>query len=79
MMKQLARNQGIKNKSQRTYLYGAGQVNRNRPMDELDLIQGLLKPCPSLGEIGLHRKSSAPKHIPELILLLISEDELNHS
>ena len=54
MLKQLARNQGIKNKSQRTYHCDVGQVNRNRPMDGLDPLQGLLKPRPSLGEIGLH-------------------------
>ena len=46
-------------------------------MDGLDPLQGLLKPCPGLGEIRLHRDSSPPKYILELHLLLILKDEPN--
>ena len=60
---------------QKTYLYDTGQVDRNRLMDDLDPLQGLLKPRPGLGEIGLHRESSPPKYVPELHLLLIPKDE----
>ena len=53
------------------------QVNHNRLLNRLDPLQGLLQLHPGLGEIRLHRKSSPPKHILELTLLLILKDEPN--
>ena len=66
------RNQG---QMQKTYLFNAGQVDRNYLVDELDPLQGLLEPSLGLDEIGLHRESSPPKYVPELHLLLIPKDE----
>ena len=62
---------------QKTYLFNAGQVDRNYLVDELDPLQGLLEPSLGLGEIGLHRESSPPKNVLELHLLLIAKDELH--
>ena len=63
---------------QKTHLCDTRQVDRDRLLDGLDPLQGLLQLHPGLGEIGLHRKSFPPKHVLELILLLILKDELNH-
>ena len=56
-----AMSQGQLLKTQRTYLCDAWQVDYNRLMDELNLLQGLLKP--------------RLKQVPELHLLLIMKDE----
>ena len=62
---------------QKIHLYNTRQVDQDRLLDGLDLLQGLLQLHPGLGEIGLHRKSSPPKHVPELTHLLILKDEPN--
>jgi len=64
-------------RTQKTHLYDMGQVDRDRLLDRLDPLQGLLQLHPSLGKIGLRHKSSNPKHVLELTLLLILKDELN--
>ena len=64
-------------RTQKTHLYDMGQVDRDRLLDRLDPLQGLLQLRPGLREIGLHRKSSPPKHVLELTLLLIPKDEPN--
>ena len=60
---------------QKTHLCDTRQVDHDRLLDGLDPLQGLLQLHPSLGEIGLHRESSPPKHALELHLLLFPKDE----